>query len=100
MSEFRVSDHVTILPDADTLASEFIIIIRGWLRLEQCREIDQRNTAETDPQICHSHDFCDANQAMIDAFSRFNVECDPTDDAHHNLCQAAWAIAKQSGFAS
>jgi hypothetical protein len=86
------------LPDVDTLATEFSIIIREWLTPDQCRQIDARNAAETDSQVCHSHDFCDANQAMIDAFARFNVECDPTDDLHYNLCQAAWAVAKRIGF--
>lgn len=87
-----------MLPDAETLASEFTIVIREWLTPDQCREIDSRNAAETDAAICHSHDFCDANQAMIDALERFNVELDLQDDAQRNLMQDAWNIAKRIGF--
>jgi hypothetical protein len=86
------------MPDKETLATEFAIIIREWLTPEQCREIDARNADETDARICHSHDFCDANQAMIDALERFNVELDVQSDEQHNLIQGAWDIAKKSGF--
>lgn len=88
----------TTLPDTNTLASEFVIIVREWLTPDRCREIDRLNAAEDNPQICHSHDFCDPNQAMIDAFARFNVELDPHNDDHVNLMDAAWAVAKISGF--
>jgi hypothetical protein len=30
-----------------------------------------RNERETDPGICHSHDFCDANEVMLEAFKVF-----------------------------
>lgn len=89
------------LPDKETLASEFVIVIREWLTPEQCREIDRLNAeslAADDTAVCHSHDFCDANQAMIDAFGRFNVELDLQDDAHSKLVDDAWAAAKISGF--
>ncbi len=30
-------------------------------------EINDRNAAEEDANICHSHDFCDANEYMNEA---------------------------------
>ena len=86
------------LPDKDTLATEFAIIIREWLTPEQCQQIDAMNAAEQDKSICHSHDFCDSNQAMIDALGRFNVELDLQDEKQVNLINSAWDIAKASGF--
>lgn len=90
------------LPDPDTLGSEFIIVIRDWLidDGDTLARIDQRNRDETDPRICHTHDFCDSNQAMIDAFARLGVEYDTQSDAHHALGQQAWALAKKRGFSS
>ena len=48
--------------------------------------------------ICASHDLCDANQAMIDALGRFNVEYDSQDEAQGKLIDAAWSLAKAQGF--
>jgi hypothetical protein len=88
----------TTLPDAETLATEFTIVIREWLNPATLATIDSRNAAELDPHICHSHDFCDPNQAMIDAFARFNVELDPHNEEHVNLMDEAWDIAKRIRF--
>jgi hypothetical protein len=88
------------MPDAETLANEFTIVIREWLTPEQCREIDRRNKTEqyTRNNLCASHDFCDANQAMIDALGRFNIEYESQDERQGVLIDQAWSIAKRQGF--
>lgn len=94
-------DFGAALPDKETLASEFTIVVREWLTPAQCREIDRRNAESRlagDFGVCHSHDFCDANQAMLDALARFNVEPDLQDDRQASLITDAWNIAKEHGF--
>lgn len=88
--------------DATTLAREFTLLLRVWLPPEELQEIDRRNTWERkhkSQSICHSHDFCDSNQAMIDAMARCGVEYDPPNPEHISLSNAAWEIARTSGFA-
>ena len=49
------------------------------------------NRAEPDPRVCHSHDYCDANQTMLDAFtSTLGREPDLESDADCALITAAW----------
>jgi hypothetical protein len=93
----------SLLPDppaAQDLANEFTIIIREWSDEFTRKTIDERNAWETDPNICHSHDFFDANQAMIDALGRFNQEFDPQDESQIALINEAWTLAKKQGFSS
>jgi hypothetical protein len=45
--------------------------------------------------LCATHNYCDSNQAMIDALKAFGVEWD-SDNC--DLCNAAWALAKQAEF--
>ena len=49
------------------LAREFSATLREWLRPDELAEVVERNRAETDSYICHSHDFCDPNMAMLEA---------------------------------
>lgn len=84
------------------IAKEFCQILNWWLTAEQMAEVVRRNTAETNSNICHSHDFCDANEAMIVALSNAGVDTDDmemmNDDAMCSLWNAAWNLAKSVGF--
>lgn len=57
-----------------------------------------RNKTET--MVCHSHDYCDANEAMAEAYRRQDVYSDTDDECPPDLWGAAWAIAKARGFAA
>ena len=50
------------------LAAEFICGLRETAGVEALVEIVERNRREPDPNICHTHDFCDANMVMFEAF--------------------------------
>lgn len=60
-------------------------------------EIRQRNRDETDPGICHSHDFLDANKTMALAMEFTGM--DPLDqdpqrcDQARTIWNAAWTMA-------
>lgn len=94
----------TETPTAQELAHKFSQLL--WNDLQDMNtgvnlmdEVVKRNKAETDPIICHTHDFCDSNQTMLDAMESFGMEFDIHDEKQHRLIVEAWNIAKGSGFA-
>lgn len=86
-------------PDAKKIAINFSKVLRRWLTPQELAEVVKRNAAQTDTGICHSHDFCGANMAMLEAFEEngLPVPEDPNED-HFKLWNAAWDIAKASNF--
>ena len=76
------------------LAREFCQFINWWMSAEELAEANKRNAAEPNPSVCHTHDFIDANEAMIAACGSFNF--DPLDGPE--LCGKAWDLAKAVGF--
>lgn len=93
---FSVSDVVPVATP-ESLAAEFCRVLNEWLTPDQIAEVNARNAAETDENICHSHDFCDANQAMLDAMAVFGLDFESTDE-QNTLINAAWDLAKAAGF--
>lgn len=89
------------LPTPETLATEFTAILRDWLTREELVEIDSLNRAEPNGSVCHSHDFCDPNQAMLDALARFGVvDYRAADKKLNVLIDKAWSFAKNRGFST
>lgn len=87
------------MPDAYTLAKAFAEEISQALTPEQFDAVNERNASETNPNICHSHDYCDANQAMLDACDKLDFHYQPDiNDDHGWLFNQAWAIARGAEF--
>ena len=61
-------------------------------------EINRLNACDINDSICHSHDFCDPNQCMIDALEHHGIPLDTQDKSQSDLINAAWGIAKEHGF--
>lgn len=84
----------------DSLARAFIWALTEDLSAAQLKAVDALNAAETDPLICHSHDFCDSNMSMGRAFERIcGRESDAGNQADADLWNAAWNRAMEIGFA-
>ena len=81
---------------AQDLANEFLDIIRKWLSVEELEAIDLANASNE--SCCASHDYCDPNQAMIEALEKFDIEYDGQDENQGKLIDEAWSIAKREGF--
>lgn len=82
------------------LACAFGEELRKELSAQQIAEVIKRNEAEPDKGVCHSHDFCDANVVMAQAFAQFGcAEPDVGDDAVVAVWNAAWEIAIAREFA-
>lgn len=67
-------------------------ILRDWFTPEERKEILRLNEAEPNKSICHSHDFCDPNQAMLDACELLDIKLEVNDDRFSRLVNAAWPI--------
>lgn len=85
--------------DDELVAELFRRQMRENCSLTELAEIDQRNRDEKDSRICHSHDFCDANQAMIDAFGLLGIDADEAARDYEDEMDAAWDRVKRDGFA-
>lgn len=102
-------------PDQNTiarLANAFSRILREGMTPDEMALIIVRNTNEPNPQICHSHDFCDANIPMwhawaetFDGWTAYSTaDCDDVcthntlNGAHYALWCAAWDAAKRASF--
>lgn len=86
-------------PDVYDLAAAFSRILRDTLTDEQLSDVRERNAAETNPSICHSHDYCDANQVMIDALQSVGYPYSMDHDALFALECDAWELARAGKFA-
>ncbi len=81
------------------IADEFTLRMRRYLTRDQWREMVARNAAYAaagDHAVCASHEFCDANVFMIEAFravvGRF---AQANSDADADLINKAWGWAKK-----
>lgn len=85
---------------AAELGDRFAAILRAWFSPAELAEVRKRNR-HYGANVCASHDFCDANEAMLQAFTELGeASClDYTDgtDEHESACRlwgAAWEHAK------
>ena len=87
-------------PDTVTaLAVSFSSILRGWLTADEIAECIAANAAETRQGVCHSHDYCDANEAMDEAFvTVLGFSPETSDEAMNDLWASAWAEAIADEF--
>jgi hypothetical protein len=89
----------TELPLPELLGREFAGVLRSWLTPTQMAQVLRSNAQPENKAVCASHDYCDANQAMLDAFTRvFKVEMDLSDEDCTTLWGTAWDLAKASEF--
>ena len=99
------------LPTPEVLAVDFSTILNDWLTPEEMAEVRRRNDLETNANICHSHDFRDANMAMDEAMRKYTGRdtsdlicedtkiCTPQEiEVVCSLWNQAWDIAKKGGF--
>lgn len=91
------------LPDTNALADAFAAVLAEWLTPGEFAEMRRRNaTSPYGDLCCASHDFCDANMAMWEAWEKtagvppsFTDEAAPERiEAEMAVWNAAWKIAK------
>jgi hypothetical protein len=80
------------------LAREFSRLLVQSLGKETVKKINRLNKAEEDPNVCHSHDFCDANMVMHEAQENLKLNLDLENQRDVNLWGDAWNFAVKNGF--
>jgi len=77
------------------IAQKFVEILRRQLTKEQYEEAVKLNAMEDNSDICHSHDHCDANMVMLEAFESLNLIVGDYDEELAMLWDEAWTEAKE-----
>jgi hypothetical protein len=81
------------------LAARFALELSHCMTPEQLDEAVAYNAENPDADTCATHDFCDAGQAMIDAFTAWaGREPDLSDDADIARWDGAWNLAAECAF--
>lgn len=83
------------MPDPGRLAARFDAMLRFEIGLNNYREVQSRNATPDYANCCASHNFCDANMVMFDAFKQEcgrEMKLDAVKDV--DRFNAAWVIAK------
>ena len=99
----RAGKDTATLPTVEDLCETFRAVITDWFPESIRREIDATNAEyKKDPNLskcCATHNHCDANQAMVDAWEALSkVEIDGACEAQAIIWGAAWDMAKTRGF--
>lgn len=75
------------------LAIMFERRLRRYVPEEKWSELLAANRAERNPGICRSHDYCDANEAMIEAWGEvMQSELDVGSEEHAAAMDVAWEL--------
>lgn len=83
-----------VLPSARALAVAFVRLLESGLTGAQMREIRRRNRRRAHEYTCASHDFCDANIVMSEAWEAVaGYPISVEDDAMVARWNEAWLIA-------
>ncbi len=79
------------------IAEKFAAVLRRWLSPGEFAEMRKRNqTSAYASGCCASHDFCDANMAMEEAFTEIvGRPLDFGSDADTAIWNEAWETARQ-----
>jgi len=85
------------------LAIEFSKLLHRDLTTQQYAEVLARNASETDASICHTHDFIDANETMVEATENYFDDLDESEEEAlitelGTIQTLAWAMAKAGQF--
>lgn len=90
-------------PVPAAVARQFCDLMREQLGEHGIGEVVHLNSKEANPEVCHTHDFCDANLVMNDALEECGVRMDwDSEDGMPDwilaLWNEAWKLAKEAGF--
>jgi hypothetical protein len=82
----------------EQLARIFSKKLQSEIGNRKLHQVIRLNSEETNPAICHSHDFCDANMIMNDAFKvvphrNAHLPGDSVSEAENDVDDALWTLA-------
>lgn len=82
--------------NSETVAIEFTRLLRKEIGTENFLQVRRLNaTPDYSGGLCASHEFCDANMLMLEAFQNLGFEPNFDNDQHVALWNDAWAVARR-----
>jgi Protein of unknown function DUF262 len=82
--------------DEQKLANRFVELLVQELGASTFQEVVEHNAAETNPSVCHSHDFCDANMVMVVAWHEtVGRHFEAESERQTAIWSKAWDLAKE-----
>lgn len=94
--EFNSPDYNRVMFE---IASEFSRLLLAEIGAEKLAAVIAANKVQTDKEICHSHDYTDANVIMAEAWDNvMHSEIDLQSDSQTGLWNDAWREAKDEEF--
>lgn len=98
-SAYRIGTKLYANKKIIDLANAFIKVVEYNLTAPQIEQVVKLNKTFDYISCCATHDFCDANELMAEAFKTVvGTEIDLQNDVHLDLWNNAWNIAKQAEF--
>jgi len=86
---------------AQQIAVEFSKLLRADFNEERMQEIISKNATPEYKDACASHDYCDANEVMAEAFEKITGKAvSIQNQADCKLWGKAWDISKETKFAT
>ena len=83
----------------DKLSRKFSLELLKEIGIDNLREVIKLNSEETDKNICYTHNFCDANQVMLDVMGYKDSEVEDVDwDDFMIEMTKVWDEAKKNNF--
>jgi len=83
----------------EKLAKEFSGILKDWTGEESIKAINEKNATRAYVDACASHEFCDPNTAMIEAFANVMGRSINFQNAgDFSMINHAWSTAKENKF--
>jgi len=76
------------------VAKRFCQLIRAELG-NKMQDVVDRNRVESNRNVCHTHDFCDANMVMAEAMRAVGI-LHPSDE--QEIWNSSWDLAKAAEF--
>lgn len=85
---------------AQALAGAFSAVVRRELapHLAEIRRENAKRAKQGDSGSCATHDYCDANELMVEAWRVVFAAEPEIDGAEMDVMNAAWDLAKARGF--
>ena len=89
------------------VSDAFTKVIQEWLSPAELKQVCKLNRSpDYHPCCCATHDFCDSNMAMFEAFKRLTGSNPPVTCERHTdmteladlLWNYAWNMSKEKGF--
>jgi hypothetical protein len=85
------------LATPENIGKKFVEILKDWLTPEEFARVCLKNYVSNNPTVCASHDYCDANMAMVAAMTWYALDPDPFvsgEQSALDLWEASWKHAK------